>query len=287
MDADNSVVQTETDDDAAFNSGLNKSLGLSGDDSITTDDVEQFENDVSEGVNEAPSAEELKQAIEKVKAFENYQAHLERFKGFDPEVAIRHTQQLFGKLGSLEQTIKELRAEPQRPELKPELFKKLYDEYPDIAESLAEDLQGILLERRVIEQQQQPFDLQPLEAAINARLEQQQQQLTQEFEKRLLQKDHPDWTQVVTSESFVEWQSKQPTEFQQQLNSTWDSAFISNALTQYKATQAAVTQKKEQRQQRLANAVVPKTSAPAGQRTTVNEEDAFNAGMKRALSIRN
>jgi hypothetical protein len=93
--------------------------------------------------------------------------------------------------------------------------------------------------------------------------------------------------QVVSSDKFVEWQAKQPAEFQQQLNTTWDSEFISQAISQFKTTQAAVAEKKQQKQQRLADAVVPKTSAPAGQRTTVNEEDAFNAGMKRALSIRN
>lgn len=249
-------------------------------DSDANSDESEADDQETESDTELETAkqQEISAAIEKLKEFEEYKQDLIRLKGFDPEAANQRTEKIFGKLGQLEQLIKDSVSSPVK-DLSIESFAELNEDYPDIAEHLINGLNRVLTERRVIEQA--PIDTTAFDAAVSARLALQEH----EFKRMLIQVQHPDYNEILTSEDFENWKNAQDETFKQEASRTQDISFAIKAITSFKEFQQAKSQKTQQKQNRLQAAVGPKTSSPSSQRTRT-QEDPFDAELKRTLRHR-
>lgn len=245
---------------------------------ITENDDSEQEEKKESSAEEKTSQPDITQAFEKLQEFEAYKDDLIRLKGFDPEAANKRTEQIFGKLGWLEQQIKESKSNPLS-ELSSEAFAELNEEYPDITEHLVNGLKRVLTEKRIVEQT--PFDPTAFDTAVEARLQQQEHQ----FKRLLIQAQHPDYEQVLDSDEFNAWKEAQDDAFKAEAARTQDISFAMGAITSFKAFQQAKSEKTQQKQDRLKSAVVPRTSAPVSQQR-VTEEDPFDAEFKRVTKHR-
>lgn len=146
----------------------------------------------------------------------------------------QNNQRLFGKFGEVQREIKRIEQLAQQQyannssvaaELSPEMFSNISQEFgEDIAVAMARDLSQIQLV------QQQSIS----EAQLNHLVSQRTEALRDEFETKIVQMQHPDWQQIAVSDDFKGWVSQLPADVQDKLNSSWNSDFISKALTAYK-----------------------------------------------------
>lgn len=293
-----------------FEAGFNKGLGVT--DTIEYPEVDEPAEQVEE--NTEPEAEEstiepeqevvqevdhLAEIRDRIAAFEAYKESLERVKGFDPEQYNSRTEKVFGKLGQLEQELKQLKTEPTRPELTAESFKNLHADYDDIAAALAKDMQELLLERKVVEQ----VDMQALQSALNEAVAHQTENIRREFEEKAFERDmkalnrlHPDKDAIVQSEDWSKWISSKGDSFAKELSENdTDLHYVSSILQDYKAEKAAaeqqaeaekakaIEQKKEDKKARLEDAVMPKTSAPSTQKQPLSDDEIFEQARINSL----
>lgn len=204
--------------------------------------------------------------------------------------ALDSTNGTYGtRLDNQQRTIDELRQERQQSmgALTPSKLKRLSQEFPEIAEMLAEDLNGL------IGQGGQAFDPAQIEQIVTPRvqaLEERMAKKEQELEIRALTKQHRDWREVATFEQqpdgriawknqqFGQWADKLPAESRQKLLQSNDADFLSEQLTEFKkAVKPRVAQK-----QSLEAAVIPRGLSGQTQPSELaDEEAAFRAEMAR------
>lgn len=111
---------------------------------------------------------------------------------------------------------------------------------------------------------------------------------TQKFEVKLLSMKHPDWRQQYQSSDFSLWMQTIPEADRQELGNSWDAAYISNKLDEFKSWRSKSTQSGQQtqkKQQRLVNAVTPQGTAHAVP-NPVTEEEAMQAAIRARLRPR-
>ena len=185
---------------------------------------------------------------------------------------------IYGTLGSLKQSIDQLRNQP-RPsatavQLTKEKFAKLSTMFPEMAELLAEDLNGVLAGAGASPVDAAQFE-QTIDAKLNERLQQSQQVMQQQFEAKVLTVMHPDWRQTVASQEFEKWKQSLPEETRTQLEGSWDAEFIGSKLTEFKDWKSKAVQGQQAKQRRLEAAITPKGGAQAPVPTV---EDAFIQG---------
>lgn len=200
--------------------------------------------------------EEVKKYIEKI-------AELER-----------RESKVFGSLGSLKQSIDSLKTQqtPQQPlALSPDKFKRLSAEFPEIAEMLAEDLK----EMSVAEPQRVN-----VEEQFKTSLEKQQQA----FEAKLLTIQHRDWQSVVKAEDFINWKQGLSEDERNELENSWDAAFIGQKISDFKDWRSKQSQANQTKQKRLEAAITPKGAAPAG-KPSLSESEAFAAAFNKARGL--
>lgn len=263
---------TQEQEDAAFTAGFADARG--------EQPPAEAEPEVTPDAQEEPAPEVQE---EEPKPQEQEETPPELFAGLTREQlmeslakaakAEEETRKAFGKIGELQRTIQGLQqsGNGQAVEITKEDFEDLAEDYPDLAEKIARGLNGKL---KVGAAAQAPaFD--PSE--FDSRIEAAKQELEQKYEMKLLGLQHPDWKDVASSNDFQVWKGTQPQEVQLELDNSWDAAFLSNALTQFKGWRDQSKQIKQERSSRLEAAVTPQ-GAPA--KAGLNEDDAFQAGWK-------
>lgn len=190
----------------------------------------------------------------------------------------------FGKIGEMNRYLQQLQNQTpagSKVEVPPETMAKLTalnDSFPEIIGPIIEAFSGI---KGTGTTTQPTFDPAQFDAQIDARvkpsIEKIDSKVEQIVETRLLTKAHKDWRQVAEGTEFKTWVGKQPAEFVTQLNETWDSDFISDALTKFKNAQQTAKATAAARQKRIEAAVTPRSTgghAPAGN----TDLDEFMAG---------
>ena len=187
-------------------------------------------------------------------------------------------QRIYGTLGSLKQSIDQLRSQP-RPsatavQVTKEKFAKLGQMFPEMAELLAEDLNGVLTGVGATPADPSQFE-QTFDSKLTERLQQSQQAMQQQFEAKVLTVMHPDWRQVVPSPEFQQWKQSLPEETRAELDTSWDAEFIGSKLNEFKDWKSKATQGQQAKQRRLEAAITPKGGAQAPVPTV---EDAFIQG---------
>lgn len=191
-------------------------------------------------------------------------------------------QRINGTLGSLKQSIDQLRNQP-RPtataiQVTKEKFAKLSQMFPEMAEALASDLNGVLMGAGSAPVDPAQFE-QVVESKLNERLQQSQQAMQQQFESKVLTVMHPDWRQVVPSPEFQQWKQSLPPEVVQELDNSWDAEFIGSKLSEFKDWKSKAVQGQAQKKSRLEAAITPRGGPIAPAKTL---DDAFLEGFKSA-----
>ena len=177
-------------------------------------------------------------------------------------------RQLNGKIGEINRIVKGLQDRPAATVTK-ESFKRTLAEFPEVAETLAEDLAGLSIGS-------QSVDVDPI---VQERVQAATQKIERSMELKLLGMVHKDWKQVTASDGFKKWVTTLPEDQQTELANSWDSSYIADKLTEYKEFSKAQQQQATNRNQRLASALLPKTrTVPT--RTLATEEDGFNAAFR-------
>jgi len=181
----------------------------------------------------------------------------------------------FGRLGSLEQALRELRTSAAGQPVADEDLAQLAAEYPDLAElSIFKKLRTGNAAPGLDEAQIAPL--------VDQRVSKAREEITAEserkFEMRLLQRDHPDWRATVgisddgkaVETPYREWLRAQPAEYQQKVGSAWNADIVGESITKFKnhaKTEAARKAAAEARQGRIAAAVPAKGDGSAPQAT--------------------
>lgn len=266
--------QTEDDESAGFNAsfGIEPPAEEAADEDQEADDAEAV-------LEAAPADEEDRDPADADATSEEVDEEAERNRlatllGELPSLQERsqmteqQIRQLNGKIGEINRIVKGLQDRPASTVTK-ESFKRTLAEFPEIAETLAEDLAGLSIGS-------QSVDVDPI---VQERVQAATQKIERSMELKLLGMVHKDWKQVTASDGFKKWVTTLPGDQQTELANSWDSSYIADKLTEYKEFSKAQQQQATNRNQRLAGALLPKTRT-VPKRTLATEEDGFNAAFR-------
>lgn len=189
----------------------------------------------------------------------------------------RQIDQYKEQLAQQEQRSAEIGDNPQGSGMSDDKWNALKEDYPDIAEAMEAQLNGIRSQYET-ELNSLKQEVQPLKQY------QEQTQYDQHFNSQLqaLESQHPDWQDIVKTDDYAQWLETQPPSVQQLMNSTdaQDNIFLLNTFKATRAPQAPaqnpVTSKRE-RQLRQAQSI-PGRSTTGGQSDIPSDdfEAAFN-----------
>jgi hypothetical protein len=161
-----------------------------------------------------------------------------------------------GHIGNLKQQLASAgKAKTITKEMLPKVREEFGDEY---AEALAADLTaaGAGVGGGV--------DDARLEEIVGERLAAQRDELSQQFERRLVAQRHPDSAHYFAggkhNAEFVAFIKTLPAERQQELNGTWDSVVINAALDEFKDARKKAASQQGQQQRRIERGVMPTAS---------------------------
>ena len=171
---------------------------------------------------------------------------------------------LFGKIGELQQRIDT--AKTSASGLSPKARENLESEFPELA--------AMLFDQTPVQAQQEPvqtytpnYDLPP-SVDVDA--------IKQEFEMKLLTRDHRDWREVVNSQEFIGWTNSLPVEVAAELATSNDSDYVSAKITEFKTWHQAQAKKVEEdkkRQSRLDGAITPRGLPRAGTSNSYDDDE--------------
>jgi hypothetical protein len=275
---------------------MSENLFESNDDFDDVDDNEQLEptqdevieDNFNEGIAIARNEEHETPILESSFSLskEDWEEVAAKAKSYDDlqERLTKTHDKAFGKIGQLEQELKELRAiKAQQFEPTPitkETFKNVTEYFADedFAEKLASDLAGIQFggngtsssELEIIRQEIASFK--------------------QESEIKILTVLHPDWKDVVNKPEFDTWQQSLSPEGKAELaalqSEKWDGLQAAKAITGFKSWEKRKADAEIKKQERLSQAVPLKGAGIATRTSTLDSEDAFNAGLENVRKSR-
>lgn len=273
---ENQDVDVAQNDDSAFAAGFNEARG----DEPPADELAAApEPQASEDAPETPAAEEPAPQQTLIAGLTEEQVKALLLKAGEVDTLAERIEKSFGKFGELNRTIQQLQQQRSGGQLSAASLKRLSEEFPEMAEMLASDLNEALSGTGGAGQP--AFDPDQFDQVLSARVADIKIGLEREMEKRLLKREHRDWETVVTSDDFKLWRANVlPAEESERLGNSWDSEFIADKLTEFKAWKGKAAASKENKQKRLEAAVTPR--GDAGGPPTLNDDEAFLAGFKNA-----
>ena len=216
---------------------------------------------------------QLKEALAKANQYDALRA----------EIGGEH-QKMYGKFGEIQKEIKRLSGgKPSK--ITAESLKRMSEEYPDLAEVLAEDLAGLVLEKGGSSQ-----STEDIEAIVNARLADRMAEVTgqmaamnQTLAVDLLTVRHPDWQEKKASTDWKLFVGTLPQERQAEVQTSQDWRVAAKLLDDFDAWQVKGKQGKTNR---LERAITPSGSPPELSRKILSDEALFNEGLKSSLKQR-
>ena len=112
----------------------------------------------------------------------------------------------------------------------------------------------------------------------------------QESEVKLLTVLHPDWKEAVNKPEFEIWQQSLSPEGKAELaalqSERWDGLQAAKAITGFKNWEKRKADAEAKKQERLAQAVPLKGAGTTARTSTLDSEDAFNAGLANVQKSR-
>ena len=199
------------------------------------------------------------------------------------ESSEQRIRQVFGKLGEVNSLVQKLQeSRGSGVKLTSDSLKRMRDEFPAMAELLAEDLNEALANvggPAVV-------DDAAIERIVTARLAAKEDEINRRLEKRWLSQKHDDWEAVVKTPEFALWAGNVlDKETATKLQDSWDANFVASQITSFKEWRAKTTKNQESRQKRLEAAVSPQGTRPPEQ-TSISDDDAFLAGYNAVRGVR-
>jgi hypothetical protein len=195
---------------------------------------------------------------------------------------------LGGRIGHLIQQVEQLKNTPRTVADQRSFdvkLTKLSQAFPELAELLREDLQGLTPGEAPVAAPAAPtFTAEDVDRIVTEKLTSFSQQQERGMEVRALGSVHPDWEQVIRTPQFALWRDN-VIEDGAALMESESAQFISRKLTEFKdwvkattvaPTPAPTPAPRKNPQQRLRDAILPDTPTPPTT-GTVSEEDAFAA----------
>lgn len=188
---------------------------------------------------------------------------------------LRKVHGKFGEINSVLQNLQKNLQESSKPglNLSQAKFKRLAEEYPELAQLLSEDLNEIGISGAA-QPQVNPEEFNNAVAAVK-------EDLSKQMQHNLLLVQHKDYPTVVTSDEFKVWAQTLPPEEQQELNSSWDAVYLGEKISQFKDWQNKKQNGSAERRERLQRATMPQGKLAAPTPTAMTEEDGFALAFKR------
>jgi hypothetical protein len=190
---------------------------------------------------------------------------------------------LHGKIGELTRTLKAIQDTPAgKPvQITADNFKELKEHFPEMAEMITQGLNGLMLGGAPSAPNPAEFQ-QLVDQQVAVKLTEHRQ----ETAKTLLSMKHPDWHPTVNSDDFRRWMEKLPEADRARLNNSWEPAFVSEKIDQFKARAAEQppTAPRKNSEKRLASAVTPQGVPNAGP-TTVPDSAGLSAGFSKVRRV--
>lgn len=164
-------------------------------------------------------------------------------------------------------------------------FRKLAQDYPDIAAHLTEGLETVLAAQATQSSAQSGMNQAAIDALVHARVAEIVRPMQAETGRKLaaieLTTLAPDWKQVTSSDGFARWFKAQPADAQARLYHSWDAGTVAKAVTDFKAASRNFATAKNQRDTRLEAATQP-VGTGSGATTGISDDDALVLGFKAA-----
>ena len=258
-------------------------------DPIEPNEEEIVEDNFNEGIAiarneepEAPAIPETPFSLSK-QDWEEVAAKAKSYDDLQERLTKTHDK-AFGKIGQLEQELKELkaiRAQQFEPaQITKDTFKNVTEYFADedFAEKLASDLASV------------QFGGYGTSSADIEIIRQEMASFKQESEVKLLTVLHPDWKEAVNKPEFEIWQQSLSPEGKAELaalqSERWDGLQAAKAITGFKNWEKRKADAEAKKQERLAQAVPLKGAGTTARTSTLDSEDAFNAGLANVQKSR-
>jgi hypothetical protein len=190
-----------------------------------------------------------------------------------------NNDKVFGKIGELTRVLKAIQETPagQPVKVTADSFKRLKEQFPEMAEMLAEDLSGLMPAGN----SQAAPDLADLETRFAQRITEETERIQKASAMTLLTMKHSDWKQTVTSDDFKLWTGTLPPDEQRVIKDSWDPVFVSQTIDKFKVwTEEKVKAKTKNNEKRLAANVTPQGAGGPG-KTTVPDHAGLSAGFNK------
>lgn len=258
-------------------------------DTIEPNEEEIVEDNFNEGIAiarnedpEAPAIPETPFSLSK-QDWEEVAAKAKSYDDLQERLTKTHDK-AFGKIGQLEQELKELKAirtqQFEPIQITKDTFKNVTEYFADedFAEKLASDLASI------------QFGGYGTSSADIEIIRQEMASFKQESEVKLLTVLHPDWKEAINKPEFEIWQQSLSPEGKAELaalqSERWDGLQAAKAITGFKNWEKRKADAEAKKQERLAQAVPLKSAGTTARTSTLDSEDAFNAGLKAVQKSR-
>lgn len=258
-------------------------------DKIEPNEEEIVEDNFNEGIAIARNEEPETPAIPETPfslSKQDWEEVAAKAKSYDDlqERLTKTHDKAFGKIGQLEQELKELkaiRAQQFEPtQITKDTFKNVTEYFADedFAEKLASDLASV------------QFGGYGTSSADIEIIRQEMASFKQESEVKLLTVLHPDWKEAVNKPEFEIWQQSLSPEGKAELaalqSERWDGLQAAKAITGFKNWEKRKADAELKKQERLAQAVPLKGAGTTARTPTLDSEDAFNAGLANVQKSR-
>lgn len=269
-------IEAQAADVAAEEAGFAEQFNDSPTHEVADEQAETSDQDLQTDAPAADEAEQSTTTVAEPNAEQDEHSRLLALLNEIPErsaLTEKEIRQLHGKFGEVNKALQELKSSNSgtaNVRVTADQFKRLGQEFPEIAEMLAEDLAGMSL--NASGGNFNPEFMQSEVAKVR-------DEMNQTMQKNLLTIQHRDWAKVVGSGEFGKWKQSLPAEDQQQLDNSWDAMYLGEKITDFKSWRDKTNNTQQQRNTRLANAILPKTSNNVS-RGLMTEEDAFAAQFK-------
>jgi hypothetical protein len=182
-------------------------------------------------------------------------------------------RKVHGKIGEINRAVQELQKNQGNTaavKLAGVKLTRLAEEYPELANVLAQDLS---------ESGAEGGTTQPT-VNVAEEVAKVREDLSKEMQANLLTIQHRDWHQVIKSPEFADWKQTLPEADRTEIDNSWNAMYLGEKLTAFKAWHTERQTGASQRRQRMERATTPRGSTASVKPLPMSEEDGFNAAFR-------
>lgn len=228
--------------------------------------LEQFNEGLA--IETEPAGDAEKSILPEWLSEDEFKTAVKKYSEIDDRV--RQTRDAaFGRIGSIEQALESLKTKNGEVTLSTEHFTKL-SEYLGDDEMTTALIEGLNEALKTGVRVHHTNDDEKLNAV--------KKELRLEFENRLVEIQHPDWVDIVSSEEFDLWKSKLPKEQVDELLRSEKASEVITVINQFKNWKEKTDEVKQKKQELIDRAMPIKTSG-SGSSKNKDATSAFLQGL--------